>query len=337
MTINKKMKKNLELIVNCILISAVSVCLVMGVYYYTQANKCSIDTDVYITITENTFNEDELSSIVGQIAEKNKIQHILTLKHNAQYSLAYYDKISKKVYYMDNEYKKRHGGDQLFCYDMVSRENRQITKGLFGANYIIPVNTNKVFMVVTKKNTHTLGPVYVDVNSGKIIDIKCDDDLFVNVATKDNGKGELYISGYSNNEDYEKLDKCNSTDEKQMYGIDNTVYKVQDNHINKVFTLPKRFIDSFAVYGKYIVCNTSLRGTGSEYNNKSYLFDITSGKMMELKNEIKGNIFALDDKMNVLVNTGSEIRRVNVKTGDVELLLSIDPSKAWINNASNYS
>lgn len=336
MTVNKKMKSNLDWIINCLIICTVSVCLVLCVYYYTQVNKHRVDSDIYLTITENTFDENELSSMVGKITEKNKVEHILTLKHNAQYSLTCYDRINKKIYYMDNEDDERHGGDQLFYYDIISGENRQITSDLFGANYIIPIDTSRVFMVVAKKDTHTLEPIYVNINSGRIIDIQCDTDLFINVANKDNSQGEIYISGYSNSEDYKMLDKCNSTDKEQMYGIDNTVYKVQGNRIEKVFTISDRFIDSFAVNGQYIICNTSLRGTGSDYDHKSYLFDISTGKMTKLKNEIEGSIFALDDKMNALINTGSEIQRVNVKTGDEESLLVIDPSKAWINNANNY-
>lgn len=336
MIINKKIKSNLDMIINCLFICIISVCLLIGIYYYTQVSKYSNESNIYVTITENNSDENELSSIVGKIGEKNKIQHILTLNHNAQYSLAYYDETSKKVYYMTNEDSNRHGGDQLFCYDTILKTNNQITKDLFGANYIIPVNTNKLFMVVAKKNTHTLEPVYINVKNGKVIGINCDDDLFVNVATKDNSQGEIYISGYSNLEDYKMLDKCNSTDKEQMYGIDNTVYKVKNNQLEKMFTLSDRFIDSFAVNENYIICNTSLRGTGSNYNSKLYLFDINLEEIIELKNKIEGNIFALDNKMNVLVNTGSKIKKINIKTGKLETLLPIDSNKAWINNANNY-
>lgn len=336
MIINKKRVKIHEWIINLILICTMSICLVFGIHFYSQSNKHNVDSDIYLTITENSFDGNELSSMVAKITEKNEIEHLFTLKHNAQYSLTCYDKANKKVYYMDNENDERHGGDQLFYYDLKSGKIEQITKELFGANYIIPVDKNKVFMVVAKKDTHTLEPIYVSIDSGKVIDIKCDDDLFINVANKDNSQGEFYISGYSNSEDYKMLDKCNSTDEEQMYGIDNTVYKVQDNHIKKVFTLSDRFIDSFAVNGQNIICNTSLRGTGSDYDYKSYLFDISTLKLTELKVKINGNIFALDDQMNVLINTGSEIKRINIKTGDEEVLLKIDPSKAWINNANNY-
>ena len=259
MIINKKIKSNLDMIINCLFICIISVCLLIGIYYYTQVSKYSNESNIYVTITENNSDENELSSIVGKIGEKNKIQHILTLNHNAQYSLAYYDETSKKVYYMTNEDSNRHGGDQLFCYDTILKTNNQITKDLFGANYIIPVNTNKLFMVVAKKNTHTLEPVYINVKNGKVIGINCDDDLFVNVATKDNSQGEIYISGYSNLEE-----------------------------------------------------------------------------IIEIKNKIEGNIFALDNKMNVLVNTGSKIKKINIKTGKLETLLTIDSNKAWINNANNY-
>ena len=132
------------------------------------------------------------------------------------------------------------------------------------------------------------------------------------------------------------LDKCNSTDKEQMYGIDNTVYKVKNNQLEKMFTLSDRFIDSFAVNENYIICNTSLRGTGSNYNSKLYLFDINLGEINELKNKIEDSIFALDNKMNVLVNTGSKIKKINIKTGKLETLLPIDSNKAWINNANNY-
>ena len=65
MIINKKRVKIHEWIINVILICTVSICLVFGIYFYSQSNKYNVDSDIYLTITENSFDVKELSSMVA--------------------------------------------------------------------------------------------------------------------------------------------------------------------------------------------------------------------------------------------------------------------------------
>ena len=289
-----------------------------------------------LTITENTGADVTVLKSKCCILDERKgnLKTVVRLEHNAQYSLTYCDVKNGIVYYVTNEDGSRRGGDQLYSYDMNTGNHRQLTEGIYAINFIVPINENKLLLVAVVGGTHNISPLCYDIKSGKLESWEWDDDFFVNYAFRDSQTGTVYISGYSNAKDYQMRDQLNNR-EIEKYGIDNYIYRIdKDGKYEKIFTCKDRYITSFAVNGKVVLCMTKVESF-DDADYKVVRYDVDSKEEKTLKNiSIPGDIIDLDDSgENVYSSTGGQIIKTNLSLGTEETIYKVDREKEYINNA----
>jgi len=291
---------------------------------------------ISLTITHNVISDDnflESDSCILNLKSKD-IETVAKIKHNAQFSLTYYDNQANRVYYSTNTDKNRNGGDQLFSYDLYSKQSKQLTDALYAINYIIPMIGGNLFIITAKEGNHNISLGYYNVSIEEFVDLEWDNDFFVSIGRRDPKTNNIYVSGYSNSENYKKLDLFNNEIINEPYGIDNKVYMVSENVHKLVFELNRRYITSFAINGDKLICKTSLQPIG-DLDEQVLIYNLTT-KKISIKDKllIPGDIFHIDKRgENVYINTGNEILKMNLSSGESETLYKVDPIKSWINNA----
>lgn len=225
------------------------------------------------------------------------------------------------------------GNDQLYSYDIKTKKSQKLTDNLYGVNYIIPT-TKKIFLVAAKVGEHNMSPSYYDIASKKLIDVEWDKDYFISVAKKDPSTEKIFVSGHSNKEDYDMMDKFNNEEIKGPYGIDNSIYQIDEESHKLIYKIENRYIDSFAINGENLICSTSLRGEEINEDGQTIIYNIKTKKMNICDDIIPGDLFYInDDGENVYSNTGNEIIKTELSSMKQESLLKLKNESAWINNA----
>ena len=287
------------------------------------------EQDPYRTCRVCTFNE-----------ATGKLKTIATLKHNAQYTLTYYDGKSDYIYYVTNADENRGGGDQLFSYNIKTKKSKQLTKNLYAINHIVPTKGNKLFLAGVSAGTHTVSPMCYDISTGKLEKLEAlDPDLFVNNVTRDPKTGVVYMGVYSSSEDDKMTDLLNG-EKISEYGIDNTIYSItSDGKCETFYTFKKLFLDSFAVSGNKVVCNNTIYTNQLEDKESARMLNVKSGKVTILqKHAPLGHIDYLDDSGRyVYADNGDEFFKINLKTKKKTVLFTIDAGEDYLNNVQPLS
>ena len=270
--------------------------------------------------------------------DSQKMKTIISLKHNAQYTLTYYAGKGDLIYYVTNPDKNREDGDQLYSYNIKTKKSKQLTDNLYAINAIVPMKGNKLFLAAVEEGTHTVSPMCYDISSGQLKNLSWDPDLFVRRVAQDPQTGTVYIVGYSNSEDYKRRNDFNEGKIKKC-GIDNTIYTIAPDGSHKViYVCKKRYIDYFVVNRDRIICCTKIIDQSNEYlmgDPITKMVNLKTDKESVLSKELylDWDIDYLDNSGRYLyMDDGEQIVKKDLKTKITTVLYTIDSDDAYLNN-----
>ena len=201
--------KNKLFLAKGILLTVVFVLLLVGC---NSKNSLIQQNDDYISITRTTYiqpDTDEMTTAIYQYALKTgELTEIFNFPYTAQYPLGVFSSNDKVVYYTKTDDNKH---DQIFSYNIETKEETKLTTNLRAVNQIIPTK-EKVFFIASLNRVLRLG--MLDKQSG-VISYWGDEDTNVETITINPDTEKIYISAFSYSQDREVIEKQFVSDENK--------------------------------------------------------------------------------------------------------------------------
>lgn len=329
-------KSNRTKYVYIISIFIVILTLLIGGYYITKEKhkKVSKSKSINMTITVNKSYKGGrlLKSGSYMYYEKNKkVKHIASVKHNAQYSITYYDKNSGLLYYTSNTDINRENGDELYSYNIKTHKKKQLTKGLYAVNDIIPIGKEKLLIIGVKGNSRVITAFAYNIKTQKLKSLGWDKDFNIYAAYRNPDNGKIYVSGYSYKKSEQIIDDLNN--EKIKKGsAGSTVYEIfDDGSHKKIFSCNEKSISDFAIDENYILCSTYYDSNSIDmFIHNIELYDLNT-KNKEKISKIQTNggeiLYFNKQKNYIILNNKDSITKVNTKNGNSDVLYEVDGIK----------
>ncbi|MEA5026661.1 MAG: hypothetical protein VB012_03260 [Erysipelotrichaceae bacterium] len=262
------------------------------------------DEGIYISFTrtskalETTIFEFNLSD--------EEVNAVGFFTYNAQYPLGVYSRENNKMYYSA---KAEDGhGDQLWEYDIETEERTQLTDGIYGMNFIVPVDDSIYLVAWCFDNDYNALNLYCYDIESRSLELLQDDPAFnIGVLSYSPENKEFMFAGEDAVEMWHRFDiQCN---EYPFYPPTNNVYSMKDNVIKLVFsTEDNEDIVALAMNDQYILYRTiseswTLHEDGSftgDTKEHVYLMNRETND----KTEITDEVFSHVGKFIYLANSG---------------------------------
>lgn len=135
----------------------------------------------YISFTKTHGRGEEFTSEVFkfEIGSKELPELVASVPYTAQYPVTAYVDATEKVYYSSRVYNEDNlHSDQLFEYDIKTKESKQLTDNLFAINYIVPMDEG-IFIVALTIDSEDLElrPMIYEYNSESLVLLPWDEEL----------------------------------------------------------------------------------------------------------------------------------------------------------------
>jgi hypothetical protein len=118
-------------------------------------------TETYEDYSGTMLSNVNLINLEGNGVNDTKVH---TVEYASQYPLTVYDKQNDIIYYSERVYVDDDYGDQLFSYNIETKESVQLTDNIYAINYIYPVG-DYIYMLGAMQNTHYLTIMKYDLNT----------------------------------------------------------------------------------------------------------------------------------------------------------------------------
>ena len=302
------------------------------------------DEGIYITFAR-TSKALETTVFEFNISDE-EVNSVGSFTYNAQYPLGVYSRDKQRIYYSAKSEDGR--GDQLWEYDIETEERAQLTDGIYGMNYIVPVGDSIYLVSWCFDNDYNALNLYrYDIQS-KSLELLQDDPAFnIGVLSYSPENKEFMFAGEDAVETWHRFEI--QSNEYPFYPPTNNVYSMKDDEISLVFsTKDNEDIVSLAMNDKYILYRTTselwtLHEDGSftgDSNKHIYLMDRETNEKIEITDET----FLHVGKFIYLANTGdlyclyagdgySQIAMINLDNRSFVHKIHLAPTDAFaINN-----
>ena len=195
--------------------------------------------DYYLSITVSMWEEHSHSESGIAVAgycydlESGKIEQVeATVEYSSQYPLSVYDKAANTLYYSERiEDESGWHGDQLFSYNLSTREKKQLTENIFAINYIIPVS-DKVYIAAIKRGEREIHVMYYSLSEEKLVESNIDSGLFFELLSYDPVSGGLFGAAYRYSEYKEALEEANEGFGHKYIAPDYYIYDFSKDFLN---------------------------------------------------------------------------------------------------------
>lgn len=319
------MKKKIIVIISLLILIAAEA------IYLLIIGSGAADNLFFLALTEGDSSKKEFKSTVCALnTQTGSLKPLNELEQNSQNPIVFYRQNDNKIYYT-NKSDEKEGADQLYEYDLNTKKKVRLTKELFGVSYIGSMTKDRLFITAAREGENAVLPFYYDIKKRKLVSMAWSKDFSINAVRMNPENEEIFISGYSSEKDYSMMEDFNSSDNPNPYGIDNKIYKLDEEGADPVFEIKGRYIDSFAIKGRTLVCMTSLRGLSPIVDGKFHIYDLNTRKELAVRKGISGNIFFLSDDY-AYINTGKEIVKIRFSDFKKESIIKVKKDKEWINN-----
>lgn len=179
------------------------------------------------------------------------LKNVHTVEYSSQYPLTIYDKRNEAIYYSDRVDNNGGYGDQLFYYDLKSKESVQLTDNIYAINYIFPVK-DSVYMLGAMKNTHYLTIIKYDLCT-KELSVFDDEGVWTfDLLVYDVYSDKLFASACNAKEEEENREAYNSRPEEEyddnIIPTDYTIFVFEDDFYNpkKIMKTDHKYIRRMA-------------------------------------------------------------------------------------------
>ncbi|PYE49683.1 hypothetical protein DFQ00_105187 [Paenibacillus barcinonensis] len=302
-----------------------------------------VQTHEYLSITNTEYvngtdsNDGMKMNVYTYELQSKTLNKMTDLPYNSQYPLTVVSLAEDTTYYSGEGKNK---GDELFAYDMKTRQAKQLSSNLFAINAIIPDATeNTLMMAAVQKGERPVKVMFLDKATQKISILnEQDSDTTTWDISYDPETEEAYAIQYSEEEQYEQMEKSNQT-QKPMVPPSHTIIEI--NPVTKqtrpIITLKDEQILTLSTRG-----NQMLIATAKHINKLPIgysLVDLKTGQRKELQLPIKasselfldkeGNgFYFLGEKGNG--NTERGIYHYDMRTSEIETIFL--QKEGFINN-----
>lgn len=252
----------------------------------------------YISICYSRFNDINnkeggiTSTVYMYTPEDKQITKIYDFEYTSQYPLGVYDSWENKVYYTKRVNGNEYVGDQIFEYDISSQTEKQLTDNLWAIKHIIPTKDKVYFLAMFHSHIFKLGSI--DKETNEINYWNDDGDTSVRTINVDYLNNKIYVSTYSEVEEYENLKNQSKTNPYQYAATD--VYEIDFdfNQSKKLFSLDSAYMVMMLSNNdnlKYVFDQRAFDPSVERWGDVNYISNFNLKKMKsEGFEERKGNL-----------------------------------------------
>ena len=184
----------------------------------SESAENTIDNNVYFSITETSDEDSGMMSNVKSIdiqgSEKN-VDNAGHIEYTSQYPLTAYDRQTNTIYYSARVYDENNGyGDQLFAYDVETKQSKQLSKNIYAINYIFPVK-NTIYMLGAMGGTHSFTIIRYDLDTGEQSVFDSEEKWNFDLLVYDVFSGKLYASATVHEEEEAYIEAYNTRPDEE--------------------------------------------------------------------------------------------------------------------------
>lgn len=192
----------------------------------------------YLSITipfedENATVESGISiaSYTYDLKAENIEETDIAIDYTSQYPLGVYSKGKNTIYYSERVYNdKGKYGDELFSYNLDTKETKQLTTSIYAINDIIPT-TDKIYLVAKKRQTRQLHIMYYSLTENKLIEPNLDSDFNFELVSYDPISESLFGAAFLKSEGELAMDISN-TNQTMYIPPDYYIYDFSEDFLN---------------------------------------------------------------------------------------------------------
>ena len=278
----------------------------------------------YITFTLTVDSNSELTSEIYQFnLNDEKVIKIAEIPYTSQYPLTVYDKKHNVIYYTAKDSSGK--SDQVFSYNVETKEIYQITDSFYAINYIIPFDS-KIFIAGASKNRRNVvvSPYIYDLKKNKLRDIGWDNDLNISFVNYNPNSNEFIASGYSISKNLENIE--NQQNNIPYIEPTNYLFSINEDQHSLLYETQESI--------KSVVINNE-----NYYfsNYKQNLFKLNRNKNIQeiVLNGIKFEkiIYISEDNNTIYYFYDKEIHKFEITKNDNTIIYKDKRKKCKINNA----
>lgn len=290
-------------------------------YYISMTKSGQHGENVYFQ--NNTFDFE-----TGNLEESE------VKSRTSQYPVVIFDKEYNRYIYSAKE--KRGYDDHIFVFDNKSNEEIHIDLGIWGVNYIL--SREKDYIVVGVKNkTHRFGLFSIDKKTLKSTELKLPTDFAKDLSVWQVAyvpqTDELILQVESESDSYERIDKWNKDDDREVSEPWCMYYHYlmkNDNTFEFLFEMEMACSLGIISNGKDVLIE---RFSNYEDLKGVYRFNIENKKLEKEENvENLDRSFYLDNEGRYLYELGNKIMQIDTQTKEHKNLDIEFPFHGYMSN-----
>ena len=247
----------------------------------------------YLSITVSAYNDGatEESGVVTTVysldLESNKVEKVWAFENTSQYPLATYSRHDNSVYYTQRVENDETGkGDQLFSKNLSTGEILQMSEELFGVNYIVPLDADRIVYVAAEKQSHILSVFLYNKKTKRTTTADLPDDMSIQRLSYNTLTGRLIGSGRYEMEERAAADASNQGMGQRFIPPDYYIYDFTDfDNIHLLYKTENRQLERLAsdADGHIIFTQTDTdRAWGAVFS--THWYDVEENTLKTLEN-----------------------------------------------------
>lgn len=189
----------------------------------------------YLSITVTAYNDGAtaesgmVTTVYSLDLESNKVEKVWSFERTAQYPLATYSRHDNSVYYTQRVENDETGkGDQLFSKNLSTGEILQVSEELFGVNYIVPLDADRIVYVAAEKQSHILSVFLYDKRTKRTTMADLPGDMSIQRLSYNALTGQLIGGGRYETEERAAADASNQGMGQRFVPPDYYIYDFTD-------------------------------------------------------------------------------------------------------------
>jgi Tol biopolymer transport system component len=193
---------------------------------------------------------------IYQIQDRS-IKEMAVLEDTAQYPLGVVDLDKNVIFYAQREA----GADQLFEYNLNTKQSRKLTSDLFAINYMIPVE-DQVLLAAASKEKSSVQIYSFDLQKNKLVPWfdSADDDTSVQTMTLDRSEKFLYVTLFSASEKRMNMKAAEKAQANDVVPAKHRIakYDLRGTLLNEVLSSREKIVETaISPDDKSIILNSS--------------------------------------------------------------------------------
>ena len=304
-------------------------------------------SDRYLSITVTSYKDGSTpqngmtTTVYGLDIESNETEEKWSFERSAQYPLAVYSKYDNSVYYTQQvENEKTGKGDPVFAKNLSTGAVTQVSEDVFGVNYIVPLDADRIVYVAAEKQSHILSVYLYDKKTKCTTTADLPDDMSIQRLSYNTVTGKLIGSGRFEKEERAAADASNQGRGQRFIPPDHYIYDLTDfDNIQLLYKTHNGMIQRLASDGDGNVIFTladTYRGWNPTF--ATYSYDVDTDALKPLENldaslYIGDFLFCDNNRLYMIAVDPSDVRGVysyDLETKETTLLFTSEDG--WINN-----